>query len=71
MSNKLRQILIAAREREAHARSRWLPEDEWAPMIVDPDLLERELKARRKTARTWNGAIGFKVHSRHNQVHAD
>jgi len=58
MTNRLRQILIAAREREAHLREQWSPEEAWVPALV-PGVFAQPWKTRRKSVHDWNHAIDF------------
>ena len=58
MTNRLRQILIAAREREAHLREQWSPAEAWVPAPV-PGVFAQQRKTRRTTVHDWNYAIDF------------
>ena len=68
MTNKARQILIAAREREAHAREQGLSEEAW-PTLLEPVLLTRG-KTPRKNALKRHAAFEFGQHARDRRHHA-
>jgi hypothetical protein len=57
MTNKQRQLLLAARDRAAHAREMWEQEQAWQPLLRQ-ELLTESRTPHRYMARRSNYSVG-------------